>query len=77
MISINITKAKAIAHDMRRAARAEEFAPHDEVIMKQIPGIDVVTAEAARAAIRTKYSAMQDQIEAAATPDEIKGALGI
>ena len=76
-IIVNLTKAKAIAHDMRRAARAEEFKPHDEVIMKQIPGIDAVAAEAARAAIRAKYSAMQDQIEAAATPDEIKGALGI
>jgi len=77
MITVNITKAKAIAHDMRRAARAEEFKPYDEVIMKQIPGIDAVAAEAARAAIRAKYSAMQDQIEAAATPDEIKVALGV
>jgi len=77
MISINITKAKSIAHDMRRVARADEFKPHDEVIMKQIPGIDAVAAEAARAAIRAKYSAMQDQIEAAATPDEIKAALGV
>ena len=77
MISINITKAKAIAHDMRRAARADEFKPHDEIIMKQIPGVDAVAAEAARAAIRAKYSAMQDQIEAAATPDEIKAALGV
>lgn len=77
MITVNINKAKAIAHDLRRAARAEEFKPHDEVIMKQIPGIDAVTAEADRAAIRAKYSAMQDQIEAADTPNEIKTALGI
>ena len=34
MITVNMTKAKAIAHDARRAARAEEFKPHDEVIMK-------------------------------------------
>jgi hypothetical protein len=77
MISINITKAKAIAHDMRRAARAEEFKPHDEVIMKQIPGVDAVAAEAARQAIRDKYSAMQTAIDAAATPYEIKVALGV
>jgi hypothetical protein len=77
MITVNITKAKAIAHDMRRAARAEEFKPHDEIIMKQIPGVDSVAAEASRQAIRAKYSAMQDQIEAAATPDEIKVALGV
>ena len=75
MITVNINKAKAIAHDRRRAARAEEFKPHDEIIMKQIPGADAVAAEAARAAIRAKYSDMQSQIEAAATPDEIKAAL--
>jgi hypothetical protein len=31
---------------------------------------------AARAAIRAKYTDMRNQIEAAATPDEIKVALG-
>jgi len=77
MITINVEKAKAIAHDRRRAARAEEFKPYDEIIMKQIPGADNAVAEAARAAIRAKYAAMQDQIEAAATPDEIKVALGV
>ena len=77
MITINIDKAKAIGHDMRRAKRAEEFAPHDKVIAAQIPGADAAAAEAARAEIRAKYAAMQDQIDAAATPDEIKAALGI
>ena len=77
MITVNIDKAKAIAHDRRRVARAEEFKPHDDLIMKQIPGADAVAAEAARAAIRAKYSDMQSQIEAAATPDEIKTALGV
>ena len=77
MITINIDKAKAIGHDMRRAARTEEFKPHDEVIMKQIPGVDAQAAEAARQAIREKYAAMQADIDAATTPDEIKQALGI
>ena len=77
MIKINIDKAKTIGHDMRRAARAEEFKPHDEVIMKQIPGVDAANAEAARQAIRDKYAAIQTSIDAAATPDEIKAALGI
>ena len=75
MITINIDKAKNIAHDMRRAARAEEFKPHDEVIMKQIPGVDAQAAEAARQAIRDKYAAIQTQIDAATTPEEIKAAL--
>lgn len=77
MIIVNMDKAKAIGHDMRRAARAEEFKPHDEVIMKQIPGIDAQQAEAARQAIREKYAAIQADIDAAATPDEIKAALGV
>ena len=75
MITINVDKAKAIAHDMRRAKRAEEFKPHDDLIMKQIPGADVAAAEAARAAIRAKYGAMQTAIDAASSPDEIKAAL--
>lgn len=77
MIRINVDKAKAIAHDMRRQARAAEFAPHDKIIAAQIPGTDAAEAEAARAAIRAKYAAIQDAIDAAATPEEIKAALGI
>jgi hypothetical protein len=73
---IDLTKAKNIGHDMRRAARAEEFKPYDEAIAKQIPG-QVDGAEAARQAIREKYAAIQTSIDAAATPDEIKAALGI
>lgn len=76
MITINITKAKAIGHDMRRAARAEEFKPFDEAIAKQIPGA-ADGAEAQRQAIREKYAAIQTEIDAAATPEEIKVALGI
>ena len=75
MITINIDKAKTIAHDKRREARAEEFKPHDEIIMKQIPGADATEAEAARVAIRTKYSEMQTAINAATTVDAIKAAM--
>lgn len=77
MITINVEKAKAIAHDMRRAARAAEFAPHDEVISKRIPGTVEVEAEAARAAIRMKYAVMQERIDAAQDTDAIKAALGL
>lgn len=75
MIRVNVEKAKQIAHDMRRAKRAEEFKPHDEVIAKRIPGAAEAEAEAARAAIRAKYAVIQTAIDAAATPDEIKAAL--
>lgn len=74
MIIVNIDKAKAIAHTMRRAAREDEFKPFDEAIAKQIP-TQVEGAEAQRQAIREKYAAMQATIDAATTPDEIKGAL--
>jgi hypothetical protein len=75
MITIDMTKAKDIAHDKRRAARSAEFAPHDEVIMKQIPGVDAQVAEAARQEIRDKYAAMQVQMDAAQTPEELKALL--
>jgi hypothetical protein len=76
-ITINLDKAKAIGHDLRRQQRAEEFKPYDEVIAKQIPGADAVAAEEARQAIREKYALIQDVIEGASTPDEIKTALEV
>ena len=73
MITINLDKAKLIGHDMRRAARAEEFKPLD--VQATIPS-QAAQAEAARQVIRDKYAEMQAQIDAATTPDEIKVALG-
>jgi hypothetical protein len=66
MITVNISKAKEIAHELRRAARAAEFAPHDELIARRIPGADGAATEAARADIRAKYAAIQAAVEAAA-----------
>ena len=74
-IDVDLDQCRAIGHDRRRAARAEEFAPHDEVIAKQIPGVSATEAEAARQAIRDKYAAIQAEIDAAASADEIKAAL--
>lgn len=73
MITINVEKAKAIAHNIRRQARAEELKPYDEAIAKQIPG-QSNGAEAARAAIRAKYDAIQTAIDAATTFAEVKAA---
>lgn len=75
MITININKAKAIAHDVRRAKRAEEFAPLDEIIAKQIPGKSATDAEAERQAIRDADAALQTQIDAAATADALKALI--
>jgi hypothetical protein len=69
MITINITKAKSIAHDARRTARSAEFAPLD--IKASIPS-EAAAAEAARAVVRTKYATMQTAIDASVTVDEIK-----
>jgi hypothetical protein len=74
MITINIDKAKTIAHDKRRAARAAEFAPLD--IKATIPS-EAVAAEAARQAIRDRYAAIQADIDASASVDDIKAALGL
>jgi len=62
MITINLDKARAIAHDKRRAARTAEFAPLD--IKAAIPS-EAVAAEAARQAIRNKYAVLQSDIDTA------------
>jgi hypothetical protein len=77
MIAVNIDKAKTIGHNIRRAKRAEEFKPLDQIIAAQIPGTSAQQAEAKRQAIREKYAAVQAQIDSAATTDQIKTALGI
>lgn len=71
----DLAKSKEIAHDRRRVAREAEFAPHDEVIARQIPGEDATAAEAARAAIRTKYETMQTDIDAATDTATLKTIL--
>ena len=74
-VDVDLDKAKDIGHDIRRAQREAEFAPFDAIIMKQIPGNSAAEAEEARQQIRFKYALIQDVIEAAETPDEIKSAL--
>jgi hypothetical protein len=71
-ITINIEKAKTIAHAKRRYLRELEFAPHDQIIAKQIPGDASVKAEAARKEIREKYAVIQNSIDAATSFAEIK-----
>jgi hypothetical protein len=72
MITINIDKAKSIAHDKRREARSAEFAPLD--IKATIPS-EATAAESARQLVRDKYAAMQAAIDASSTTDEIKAAM--
>ena len=72
MITINIDKAKTIAHDKRREARTLEFAPLD--IKATIPS-EATAAETARQAVRDKYAAMQTAIDSVSTVDEIKAVM--
>ncbi len=74
MISINLDKAKGIAHERRRAAREAEFKPYDDAIAKQIPG-QIDGAEAQRQLIRDKYAAMQASMDAAQTVEDLKALL--
>ena len=69
MITINIDKAKAIAHECRRAKRAAEFAPLD--VEATIPA-KAAAAEAARQAIRDKHAQIKADIDAATTVDKLK-----
>lgn len=74
MITVNIDKAKDIAHEKRRLARTEEFKPYDDAVAKQIPG-QAEGAEALRQLIREKYATLQTAMDAAQTVDELKALL--
>ena len=69
MIAINIDKAKNIAHEKRRIARTNEFAPLD---IKATIQSQATVAEADRQIIRDKYTEIQIGINDAETVDEIK-----
>jgi hypothetical protein len=72
MITINIIKAKNIAHDARRTARSAEFAPLD--VKATIPS-EATAAETARQFVRDKYAAMQTAINLATTTEQIKAVM--
>ena len=72
MITINMNKAKVIAHDVRRSVRNADFAPLD--IKATIPS-EAVAAEASRAAIRSADATLQVSMDAASTADELKALM--
>ncbi len=65
----NLGKAKNIAHDKRRTARALEFAPLD--LEATIPA-KAQSAEIARQAIRDRYAVIQSDIDGATDIDQLK-----
>jgi hypothetical protein len=74
MITVDMNKAKVIAHDARRATRNAAFAPLD--IKATIPS-ETVAAEAARAVIRTDDAVLQVSMDAASNADELKALLPV
>ena len=72
MITINMNKAKVIAHDVRRSVRNADFAPLD--IKATIPH-EAEAAEASRAAIRSADATLQVSMDAATTADELKALM--
>lgn len=69
MIQVNMNKAKEIAHDIRRAARNEKFAPLD--IKATIPA-EAEAAEAARQVIRDEDALLQIHMDNASSAEELK-----
>ena len=71
-ITINMTKAKVIAHAARRVSRNAAFAPLD--IKATIPA-EAEAAEAARATIRSIDAALQVSMDAASDADALKALM--
>jgi len=70
-VDVDMAKAKDVAHDLRREARAKEFAPLDEKIAKQLPGDDLAVIEGQRVDIRRKYDGIQTEIDGAVSVEEL------
>ena len=77
MIKINLSKAKEISHNIRRAKREEEFKPLDDIISKKIPANNLDEVELERQKIRDKYEDIQNKIDSAKSPEELKKILGL
>ena len=73
-VSINMDKAKVIAHDARRASRNAAFAPLD--IKATIPA-ESEAAEAARATIRITDAALQVSMDAASDANSLKALMPV
>lgn len=66
----SLPKSRMIAHEARRARRAQEFAPLD--VEATIP-VKAAQAEAARQAIRDRHAAKQVEIDAAPDVAALRG----
>ena len=74
-VEVDPASAKEQVHESRRRWREIQFTPHDEIISKQIPGKSAVAAEGARQIIRDDDAAMQLQIDACETTEDLRSLL--
>jgi hypothetical protein len=74
MITVDMNKAKVIAHDARRVSRNAAFAPLD--IKATIPA-EATAAEEAREVIRTDDAALQVSMDTASNADELKALMPV
>lgn len=72
IIEIDLDKAKEITHNLRRAMRAEEFAPLDQTIAFRLPGTTIKETEKLREEVRDKYVEMQEEIDLATDVEQLK-----
>lgn len=78
MIKVNITKAKDIAHKLRRENRENEFLVLDKQVNIYITNpLKLAEIEALRQSVRDKYALIQVGIDASKTIDEIKASLNL
>ncbi len=73
-VSEDVTAAKAIAHEKRRAMRDEEMIPLD--VEATIPILSK-KAEAKRQKVRDKNAALQERIDSAADVGELKKLMDV
>lgn len=71
----DLEESKLISHKLRRTKREELYAPHDEIISKQIPGQSAIDAEAAREVIRNRDSELQELIDSKLKLNTLKEVL--
>ena len=70
-VVVDMPLARDVAHEIRRSYRDKLFAPHDDIIMKQIPGESGEKAEQARVKIREQDAELQKKIDACDKPGKL------
>lgn len=68
-VKIDLTRAKVVAHRRRRSKRSEEFQEIDSDNMNMLVTPE---AEARRLEVRNRYAGIQEELDQAVSPEELK-----